>query len=251
MDELSWEGTAFSGDPGPQGRHGTFGRFAYVESIDSFVLVNNPNRNAYLFKLPTVPDNEPPTAPTGLAVTHPYPGALSVTWKAGEDNFGVAGYRVFVDGEQVAEQAGTEFKTMAYAPGTRLEVQVQAFDSAGFSSELSRPLTLGLPSQQPRMRLGDCSSEAMLRNRDDIVFCEPWEKHSWWQTGNWLRDPIVDDPRPMTSNSARYTQVTDKNCLSGNCLRVKMEEGKTWALSAYWPLANANLAPKSCSCATT
>ncbi len=66
MDTLSWEGIAFNGDPGPQARHGTFGRFDYVPSINSFVLLNNPRENAYLFKLPTYLDDHRPTAPHGL-----------------------------------------------------------------------------------------------------------------------------------------------------------------------------------------
>ncbi|KKO48509.1 hypothetical protein VT06_11535 [Arsukibacterium sp. MJ3] len=49
---LSWQGMAIAGDPGPQVRHGTFGRFAYVKALDGFVLLNNPRQPAYFLKLP-------------------------------------------------------------------------------------------------------------------------------------------------------------------------------------------------------
>lgn len=244
MDSLTWEGLAFNDDPGPQGKHGTFGRFDYVPSIDSFVLLNSSRKNAYLFKLRTDADTRPPTPPSDLNASHPYSGALSLTWQASTDNFGVAGYRVFVDGEQVVESDRKQFKSMAYKPGETVSLQVQAFDSAGYESPLSVPLEVTLPKVSPRLGLGDCSSERGLSGRDDIVFCEPWDSENWWQKNDWLRDPIVNDPRPMTARTANYTRVIDEGCLSGKCLQVTMEEGKTKALSAYWPLTNANLAPE-------
>jgi hypothetical protein len=244
MDTLSWEGLAFNGDPGPQARHGTFGRFDYVPSLNSFVLLNNPREDAYLFRLPTHADNEPPTGPTNLQASHPYPGALALQWQAATDNFGVAGYRVFANGKLVAEVNDTQFKSMQYKPGDTVVLQVRAFDSAGHESAKSPSLQVTMPALSPRMRLGDCRSERRLATREDIVFCEPWDSDSWWKTNGWLRDPIVNDPRPMTETTGKYTRVIREGCISGQCLEVTMEEGKTGALSAYWPLANANLAPE-------
>jgi hypothetical protein len=242
-DEMSWQSLALSNDPGPQASKGTFGRFAYLESVDSFVLVHSPVQNAYLLKLPEGEDTEAPTAPADFNAKYPYPGAVSLTWQPSEDNFGVAGYKVMVNGEQVAEQLGTEYKSMAYKPGETLNIQVQAFDSAGNHSPLSAPQNISLPASQAKMRLGDCSKEPRLAERDDIVFCEPWEDENWWQTGKYLRDPVVDDPRPMRESSVAYAELTDENCIDGKCLKVKMEKDKNWALSAFWPLKNANLAP--------
>jgi hypothetical protein len=244
MDTLSWEGLAFNGDPGPQARHGTFGRFDYVPSLNSFVLLNNPREDAYLFRLPTHADNEPPTGPTNLLASHPYPGALALHWQAATDNFGVAGYRVFANGKLVAEVNDTQFKSMQYKPRDTVVLQVRAFDSAGHESAKSPSLQVTMPALSPRMRLGDCRSERRLATREDIVFCEPWDSDSWWKTNGWLRDPIVNDPRPMTETTGKYTRVIREGCISGQCLEVTMEEGKTGALSAYWPLANANLAPE-------
>tara|TARA_R110002126_G_scaffold43555_24_gene124962 strand:+ start:821 stop:1954 length:1134 start_codon:yes stop_codon:yes gene_type:complete len=52
LANLSWRGIKIAGDPGPQVRHGTFGRFAYVQQLDGFVLLNNPRQPAYFLKLP-------------------------------------------------------------------------------------------------------------------------------------------------------------------------------------------------------
>lgn len=244
MDTLSWEGLAFNGDPGPQARHGTFGRFDYVPSINSFVLLNDPRKDAYLFRLPTHVDTQPPTAPDSLQATHPYPGALSLHWKASVDNFGVAGYRVYANGEQIAELNDTQFKSMQYRPGDSVALAVKAFDSAGHESPMSKTLRVNMPPASPRMRLGDCQSEKLLSKREDVVFCEPWDSADWWKNNGWLRDPIVSDPRPMTENTGKHTRIVREGCMSGQCLEVTMEEGKTGALSAYWPLVNANLAPE-------
>lgn len=53
LASLSWRSTAIEHDPGPQVRHGTFGRFAYVQQLDGFLLLNNPRQPAYFLKLPT------------------------------------------------------------------------------------------------------------------------------------------------------------------------------------------------------
>lgn len=52
LASLSWRGIPIEGDPGPQVRHGTFGRFAYVQQRDGFVLLNNPRQPAFFLKLP-------------------------------------------------------------------------------------------------------------------------------------------------------------------------------------------------------
>ncbi|WP_213995083.1 hypothetical protein [Arsukibacterium sp.] len=52
LASLSWLGIPIADDPGPQVRHGTFGRFAYVKALDGFVLLNNPRQPAYFLKLP-------------------------------------------------------------------------------------------------------------------------------------------------------------------------------------------------------
>ncbi|KKO44610.1 hypothetical protein WG68_15055 [Arsukibacterium ikkense] len=52
LANLSWQGMVIEGDPGPQVRHGTFGRFAYIKALDGFVLLNNPRQPAYFLKLP-------------------------------------------------------------------------------------------------------------------------------------------------------------------------------------------------------
>jgi len=244
MDTLRWEGIAINGDPGPQARRGTFGRFDFVSSINSFVLLNDPRKDAFLFQLPTHRDTQAPTAPRQLVATHPYPGSLAVNWQASTDNFGVAGYRVFINDEEVNVTDSTRFKSMAYSQGESISIQVQAFDSAGQDSPRSAKLKVVIPKAKPQMRLGDCTSEPRLAGRNDLVFCEPWENEQWKTSHHWLRDPIVDDPRPMTKTSGKYTKVIDKGCVSGKCLQVNMEKGKTGALSAYWPLANANLAPE-------
>ncbi len=73
-------------------------------------------------------DVTPPTAPTNLAATAVGPGHVDLSWTASTDNVGVAGYRIYRDGVQLATTTATAFSDLTAAPSTTYGYSVVAFD---------------------------------------------------------------------------------------------------------------------------
>lgn len=241
----AWRSVAYKGGPGQQVSAGTFGRFDYSHELDAFVLYNAYDQNAWLLKTTDFTDTEAPEVPTITDSSTPYPGAVKIQWEPAQDNLGVSGYRVYRNGEQVADQEETIFKDLMEKPAGVDTYQITALDSAGNESEKSKPFKVKNNLTPPQLRLGDCDKESALGGRNDIVFCESWDEADWWHNNGYLSDPIVNDPRPLAKKHVEHTSIVTKGCIQGNCLKVNMKEGHTRALSAFWPLIEANLAPQN------
>jgi chitodextrinase len=76
-------------------------------------------------------DSEAPTPPSNLVVTAHTASSLSVSWTPSNDNVGVAGYRVSLDGVPSTSVAGTSATISNLKCGTAYTVAVDAFDAAG------------------------------------------------------------------------------------------------------------------------
>lgn len=85
-------------------------------------------------------DTTPPTAPTGLRVTAVSASRVDLTWKASNDNVGVASYRIYRDGQEVGWTIGSvrQYSDQTVSAATRYSYQVIAVDAAGNSSALSK-----------------------------------------------------------------------------------------------------------------
>jgi len=92
-------------------------------------------------------DTQAPTVPQELTATAVSESQIKLNWKASTDNYGVAGYRVFRNGTQIATVTnGTSYTDKGLSPVTSYVYTVAAFDYAGNSSEQSVPvvgMTLG------------------------------------------------------------------------------------------------------------
>lgn len=86
---------------------------------------------------PPAPDTTVPSVPTGLTATTLSSSQITLTWKASTDNVGVAGYRVFRNGTQVAIVTSTQFQNNGLAASTTYTFTAQAYDAAGNSSAAS------------------------------------------------------------------------------------------------------------------
>ena len=84
-------------------------------------------------------DQEPPTAPESLTVTGRTTTTVALSWTAGTDNMGVAGYNVFVDGQQAQELTGdaTTCTITGLRQNTSYTFTVQTRDKAGNTSDSS------------------------------------------------------------------------------------------------------------------
>jgi subtilisin family serine protease/chitodextrinase len=79
------------------------------------------------------PDTVAPTVPAGLTATAVGPTQIHLTWEASSDDTGVAGYRVFRGGAEVATVAGTQLShaDTGLSPATGYVYTVSACDAAG------------------------------------------------------------------------------------------------------------------------
>jgi hypothetical protein len=90
-------------------------------------------------------DVSPPSAPTGLSAKLGKGGKVSLSWNASTDNIGVAGYRVYKNG-QLAATVTTNAYNASIGGGKNASAAsfyVVAFDAAGNASGASGTVTVG------------------------------------------------------------------------------------------------------------
>jgi chitodextrinase len=90
------------------------------------------------------PDEEPPTAPSGLTAAVGLEG-VQLQWAASTDNLGVDHYVVFRDGSEIGTPGATGFLD-SIAPVGEREYVVYAEDAAGNRSDASEPATATVPA---------------------------------------------------------------------------------------------------------
>ena len=76
-------------------------------------------------------DTQPPTTPTGLAVTSAGQTMIALNWTAATDNVGIAGYGVYENGSLIASPATTGYTLIGLTCGTSYTLSVDAYDAAG------------------------------------------------------------------------------------------------------------------------
>lgn len=108
------------------------------------------------FTQPTAPDTEPPTAPSGLAVTGQTSASVSLSWAASTDNVGVTGYEVYANGAaapSATTTGATSATVIGLAPNTTYSFTVKARDAAGnvsaASGAVSATTAADVPDAEP------------------------------------------------------------------------------------------------------
>ncbi len=91
-------------------------------------------------------DTQPPTAPTGLALSNLQCRSATLSWSASTDNVGVAFYDVYHDGQQMTTVTGSTLATtLTLTPGANWGLYVNARDAAGNVSQASATLPVNVP----------------------------------------------------------------------------------------------------------
>ncbi|HYR87936.1 MAG TPA: LamG-like jellyroll fold domain-containing protein [Terriglobia bacterium] len=75
-------------------------------------------------------DTTAPSVPTGLTASPISISQINLSWNSSSDNVGVAGYRVFRNGSQIAQVTGTSYSNTGLTPATSYSYTVAAYDAA-------------------------------------------------------------------------------------------------------------------------
>jgi hypothetical protein len=148
---------------------------------------------------PPLADTVAPSAPAGLQAS-PGNSQVSLSWTAARDNVGVAGYRVYRDGTQIAAPAATSYTDSGLANGTSYVYSVRAVDAAGnlSASSVSVPVAPLAPAIPPVL--------GQVRPYDDS---SPWNTPiptgvAVLPSSSTYVGAIVDNNVPLTSDPDQY-----------------------------------------------
>ncbi len=100
----------------------------------------------------TIPDTTPPSVPTGLTAAAVSASQVNLSWTASTDNVGVAGYKVYRGGTQIASTTATSYSDTGLTASTTYIYTVAAYDAAGNVSAQSggaSATTPALPDTTP------------------------------------------------------------------------------------------------------
>ena len=86
-------------------------------------------------------DTSAPSTPTGLAAVVATCTQVNLTWGGSTDTggSGLAGYKIFRDGSQIATTTSTSYSSTGLAPSTAYTFRVAAYDNAGNTSNQTPP----------------------------------------------------------------------------------------------------------------
>lgn len=89
-----------------------------------------------------VRDTTAPTAPKNLLLDYTYTNRVSISWSQAVDDFAIAGYKVFRDGQEIKTLPSVmnSYLDLSVEPGTTYEYSVKAYDRAGNLSWKSRTI---------------------------------------------------------------------------------------------------------------
>jgi len=85
----------------------------------------------------SVDDDESPTIPLNLTATTISSSAIDLSWEASTDNVGVAGYRIYRDGNYLGASSSTQYSNTGLTPSMEYSYRVSAYDARGNESAQS------------------------------------------------------------------------------------------------------------------
>lgn len=106
-------------------------------------------------------DRNAPTAPAGLAATPASGSRIDLNWAAATDDVGVAGYKVFRNGTQVADITATSYSDTGLDDATAYSYTVRAYDAAGNTSAASNTASATTLDATPPSVPGGLAAQAV------------------------------------------------------------------------------------------
>lgn len=110
----------------------------YTYKVYAFDAMRNLSPASDTVSSMTKADTVAPSVPSAIKIKTKTGSSISVTWNASTDEVGVAGYKVYRDGEEIAKLGSTTlFKDREVEEDTIYTYEVVAFDSSGNESARS------------------------------------------------------------------------------------------------------------------
>jgi chitodextrinase len=95
---------------------------------------------------PAPADTLPPSTPAGVTAAAVSSSQINLSWTSSTDNVGVAGYKVYRNGTQIATSATATYADTGLLASTSYTYGVAAYDAAGNISNISSAVSLATPS---------------------------------------------------------------------------------------------------------
>lgn len=115
-------------------------------------------------------DSIPPTTPTSFSATSTSPSQVVLSWTASTDNIGVAGYKVFRNGNQVGSATGTSYVDSGLTPATLYSYGVSAFDGAGNNSSQATTTAMTQADVTPPSVPANLSAQAVSTSQINLAW---------------------------------------------------------------------------------
>jgi len=121
---------------------------AYAYAVLAFDAAGNGSALSAPVQATTLsaPDVTPPSVPAGLSATAVSATRIDLAWTASTDDVGVAEYRVFRGGTELATTTATTWSDTGLSPSTAYAYTVRAYDGAGNGSAASDPAQATTPA---------------------------------------------------------------------------------------------------------
>ena len=116
----------------------------YTYAVKAFDGYENESEISGKLTAATKADTEPPTVPENLRILLQTGTSIIFNWSESEDNFKVAGYEIYRNGEHVGNSNVPSYTDAGVSAGTTYTYTVRAFDGAGNYSNFSSEL-IGIP----------------------------------------------------------------------------------------------------------
>ena len=118
---------------------------SYSYTVSAFDAAGNESPRSSVATA-TTRDVTAPSVPAGLAANPVSSSRVDLSWSASTDNVGVANYRVFRDGTEIATPTGTSYQDTGLTSGSTYSYRVSAVDAANNGSALSTAVSATTPA---------------------------------------------------------------------------------------------------------
>ena len=116
----------------------------YIYTIKAYDAAGNTSTESSPLSVTTgeSPDTEAPTVPENVIPLEVTSTVVYLLWDEAVDNKGVAGYKIYRNGEEIGTSATGEYTDENVTAGTTYTYTIKAYDAAGNTSAESSPLSV-------------------------------------------------------------------------------------------------------------